>query len=314
MATNVLLTIDTELLWSPDLTRRSWQEALARSFDPAGVGVPYQLAKLAEHGLNAVFFVDPMPALHFGIDPIRRMVSLILEAGQSIELHLHPQWSRLVDGDPTTSFELNGYPEEEQRALIAQACELLMAAGAPRPTAFRAGSYAANDATLRAAAALGFRYDSSHNGSQHPWPSSIGLPADQITPLRYENIIEVPVTLIRDRTGLRHLQICAVSMREMRAALYHAAERAHSVVSIVSHSFELATRSGQRENRTHRQRFDDLCAFLDVHRADMPTRNFATLDIGKLGRGAEPLPSSALRTIARQAEQLWSNLYEERGA
>jgi hypothetical protein len=314
MATNVLLTIDTELLWSPDVTRRSWQEALARSFDPAGVGIPYQLAKLAEHRLNAAFFIDPMPALHFGLEPIKHMVSLILDAGQSIELHLHPQWSRLVDGHPTTSFELNGYPEEEQHALIARACELLMAAGAPHPGAFRAGSYAANDGTLRAAAALGFRYDSSHNGSQHPWPSSIGLSADQISPVRHQNIIEVPVTLIRDGGGLRHLQICAVSMHEIRAALRHAAERAHPVVCFVSHSFELATRSGRWVNRTHRQRFDDLCAFLGAHRDEMPTRNFVTLDVGQSERQAEPLPSSALRTIARQAEQLWSNLYEERGA
>jgi len=99
MATNVLLTIDTELLWSPDVTRRSWQEALARSFDPANVGIPYQLAKLAEHRLDAVFFVDPMPALHFGIEPVKRIVSLILEAGQSIELiciRNGPGWSMAI--------------------------------------------------------------------------------------------------------------------------------------------------------------------------------------------------------------------------
>jgi hypothetical protein len=312
MATNVLLTIDTELRWVGGVATGAWEEVFARSYDPAGVGIPYQLAKLAEHGLRAVFFVDPMPAVWFGIDPIKRMIAPILEAGQSVELHLHPQWASLQDGKPTAPFELIDYDEDQQRALLEQGAALLVEAGAPLPIAFRAGSYSANDATLRAAAALGLRYDSSHNGMEHPWPSAISLPVTAIAPIVHQGIVEIPVTVIADRSGPRHVQICAVSLGEMRAALLHAVRESHPVVTIVGHSFELATRSGRSVNRVHRRRFDALCAFLAENRGDMPTRTFADLHGINLGAAASPLPNSRLRTLARQVGQLWSNLIEER--
>ena len=312
MATKVLLTIDTELIWRDGVDRTRWQDMFARSYDPAGVGIPYQLRKLAEHDLRAVFFVDPMPAAHFGIEPIRRMIEPILAAGQSIELHLHPQWARMNEGKPEGSFELIDYSEAEQQELLDQGCTLLMAAGAARPTAFRAGSYSANDATLRAAAAVGLRYDSSHNGSAHPWPSAISLPVTAIAPVLHEGVTEIPVTMVAEPKGVRHLQICAVSYGEMRAALCHAALKAHPVTTIVGHSFELAARNGQRANRVHLRRFDRLCEFLADNRAAMPTCTFADLDGVSLNASAQPFAPSLPQRLARQAEQVWSNLVEER--
>jgi peptidoglycan/xylan/chitin deacetylase (PgdA/CDA1 family) len=312
MATNVLLTIDTELRWFGGVADGDWKGAFARSYDPAGVGIPYQLGVLAEHGLRAVFFVDPMPAALYGIEPIKRMVAPILEAGQSVELHLHPQWAGMRDGKPTMPFELIDYDEDEQRSLLERGAALLVEAGAPPPTAFRAGSYSANDATLRAAAAIGLRYDSSHNSAEHPWPSAISLPVSAIAPVVHHGIVEIPVTVIADRPKPRHLQICAVSLAEMRAALRHAARETHPAVAIVGHSFELATRSGRGINRVHKRRFDALCAFLAAHRGDMPTRTFTDLDGIALGTSAQPLPYNGLRTTARKIEQAWSNLVEER--
>ena len=105
MATRVLITVDTELVWRHHEAGLSWQDNFARSFEAAGVGVPHQLRLLAEHALKACFFVDPMPALVHGLDPVRRMVEPILEAGQEVQLHLHPFWAR-----PGEAFrELNQY-------------------------------------------------------------------------------------------------------------------------------------------------------------------------------------------------------------
>jgi len=312
VATNVLLTIDVELMWRADVARHGWQAIFERSYDPAGVGIPYQLRKLAEHDLHACFFVDPMPGLHFGVEPVKRMVGPILEAGQDVQLHLHPQWAGMADETFVDAFEMNAYSKAEQRAMMERACELLMKAGAPAPIAFRAGSYSANDATLRAAASLGIRYDSSHDGSAHPWPSAISLPADQILPIEHEGVVELPVTLIGAISGYRHLQICAVSLAEMRAALRHAVDDDHPLVTIVSHSFELATRNGERVNRAHLRRFEGLCAHLQQHSADMPTRRVADLGRLPIGHLAEPMPSDPIRALGRQAEQLWSNFYEER--
>ncbi len=309
MATRVLLTIDTELRWDRHLGGASWQENLALSFDPAGVGVGYQLRRLAAHGLKACFFVDPMPALLYGLEPIRRMVEPILAAGQEVQLHIHPCWAD--PADPV--FELTGLDRERQLELIRTARDLLVEAGAPTPIAFRAGSYAADLTTLEALAALGIVYDSSHNGSHHPDPSALPLDPRRIAPARLAGMVEIPVTQIEQSPGsLRHLQICAVSFDEMKAALLHAAGCGHPVVTLVGHSFELAARGGKRANSLLVRRFERLCGFLAEQREGLPTARFSDLADLPLDAEAFPLRSGALRTFSRMAQQAWGNAVYER--
>jgi peptidoglycan/xylan/chitin deacetylase (PgdA/CDA1 family) len=316
--TPVFLTVDTELMWRHHVAGYDSDALFERSLEPAGVGISYQLATLARHGLKACFFVDPMPAMVFGLEPMRRVVDAILDAGQEVQLHLHPNWAGAKAGDKGASharFELIDYTLEEQQALISGARDLLLAAGAPMPVAFRAGSYGANDDTLRALSALGFVYDSSHNGSEHPWPSAIDLPVRQIAPVMREGLVEVPVTVIEDRPGgLRNFQICALSAGEMRAALDHALDQDHAVVTIVSHGFELANRGGTRPNGVHVRRFEGLCELLAERRYVLPTMHFADRPGLRLDRDDAPLSPHPLRTRWRQAEQLWSNMVEERAA
>ncbi|UIJ44584.1 polysaccharide deacetylase family protein [Sphingomonas cannabina] len=317
MVTPVFLTIDTELKWGHHAAGLDVAAMAARSLEPAGVGIGWQLDRLAAHGLKATFFVDPMPALVHGIDAIRPVVEAILAAGQEVQLHLHPNWAGANAKDRAVHgrFELTDLSAIEQRAMIDRARSLLVEAGAPVPVAFRAGSYAANDDTLAALASLGFAYDSSHNGCEHPWPSAIGLPRAQIAPIVHRGIVEVPVTVIEDRAGrLRHFQICALSAGEMRAALDHAARERHAAVTIVGHSFELANRAGTRPNRVHVARFEALCRLLSARRDTLPTAHFAERPALALRQGDVPLGASLLRTGWRQAEQLWSNLVEERAA
>jgi hypothetical protein len=318
MTTPVFLTIDTELMWRHHLDGLAGEEIFARSLEPAGVGVTYKLQVLARYGLKACFFVDPMPALTFGLGPVRRVVETILAAGQEVQLHLHPNWTGAVSGDRgarASRFEMLDYSLAEQTDLIGGATDLLVAAGAARPIAFRAGSYSANDDTLRALAGLGFIYDGSHNGSEKPWPSAIDLPARQIAPLLHQGLIEVPVTLIEERSGaLRNFQICALSVGEMRAALDHALECDHAAVTAVSHGFELANRAGTRPNAVHVRRFESLCTLLAERAAMMPTVHYADCPDLRLGQADAPLGPDPLRTRWRQAEQLWSNMVAERAA
>jgi peptidoglycan/xylan/chitin deacetylase (PgdA/CDA1 family) len=312
MPTRVLITVDTELTWRHH-RHGGWEENFRRSYQAAGVGIPYQLEVLAEHGLRACFFVDPMPALLFGPEPVERMIAPIVAAGQEVQLHLHPFWARLAEGKEDRR-ELAEYGADEQNALVATARRLLIEAGAEPAVAFRAGSYAANADTLRALAANGLRYDSSHNGCHHPRPSALPLPAAQLAPIEVEGVVEVPVTVIADRPGrLRHLQICAVSLAELQAALDHAAANRHPLVTIVSHSFELATRDGRSVNRLARDRFAGLCRHLAARRDALPTATFADLDDLPLGQPATPLDSAFLRTARRMVGQAWGNaIYERR--
>ena len=317
MPTRVFLTVDTELMWRHHAAGLDVADIARRSLEPAGVGVGYQLETLARHGLKGTFFVDPMPAVAYGIEPIKRVVGAVLEAGQEVQLHLHPNWAAASGADrgASASFELIDFTLAEQRELIRAASDLLVAAGAQQPIAFRSGSYSASDDTLAALAELGFRYDSSHNGSEHPWPSAINLPVRQIAPVAHQGVIEVPVTLIEDKSGhLRHFQICALSTAEMRDALDHAVARGHAAVTIVSHGFELANRAGTRPNSVHVRRFEALCAMLAERRGGLRTSHFAEPGDLPLGREDAPLGPSLIRTRLRQAEQLWSNLVAERAA
>ena len=53
MTTRVLITVDTELGWGPHSRGETWQRNLELFFDPAGVGVAWQLERLRDHGLKA---------------------------------------------------------------------------------------------------------------------------------------------------------------------------------------------------------------------------------------------------------------------
>jgi hypothetical protein len=84
-------------------------------------------------------------------------------------------------------------------------------------------------------------------------------------------------------------------------------------VTIVSHSFELATRDGTRPNEALRRRFESLCAFLADHAERLPTVHFSDLHDLLLESEAQPLPPRSLRKAGRMLEQLWSNaVYEGR--
>ena len=314
MTTPVFITIDTEFAWRHHAAGLDFDEIYDRSLEPAGVGVAYKLEVFARHGLKACFFVDPMPALAFGIEPIQRMIEPVLNAGQEVQLHLHPHWigADIDDRTAAARFQLHEYSYAEQLDLIAKATDMLMAAGAPRPIAFRAGNYAANEDTLRALATLGFDYDSSHNGAEAGGHSRIGLPSRLIAPVQ-DAVIEVPVTVIEDRPdSLRTFQPCALSAGEGVAALDHAVSENHAAVTIVSHSFELATRDATRANTVHVRRFETLCAALDERRAVLPTRHFGDRPPLNLDQHDEPLGPDMIRTRWRQAEQLWSNWVAER--
>lgn len=316
--TRVFLTIDTELMWRHHVSGLDAEAIAQRSLEPAGVGIAWQLDQLKRHDLKATFFVDPMPCLLYGTDWMKRVVGAILDAGQEVQLHLHPNWAGAKAGDGGEShaaYELIDYSFDEQLALIAGASDMLTAAGVPEPVAFRAGSYAASDDTLGALAELGFLYESSHNGAEHPWPSAISLPPRQIAPVMHRGIVEVPVTVIEDQRGhLRHFQICALSTAEMRDALDHAVREDHAVVTIVGHGFELANRAGTRPNAVHVRRFETLCLALAERRGRLMTTHFADRPDLPLDREDKPLGPNTLRTTLRQAEQLWSNLVEERAA
>ncbi len=319
MTTRVFITIDTE--YSSGLYTGSGTadraENYARSIaciTPEGpAGITHKLQLLGEHGQKAVFFVDPMPALVWGIAAIEDVVGPIVEAGQDVQLHCHTEWlAHAGAASPLPSKavgqNLFDFPFEEQCAILDYARTALMAAGAPAPVAFRAGNYGANDDTLRALAAIGLHYDSSHCPALPTGASRISLGTEDRDPLGHLGVLEVPVGAISTLGGgLRHAQITALTLDEMLSAITHARDSGRDSFTLVSHSFELINRRKQAVNHVVRRRFTGLVkALAGMRGVDTGTYAETPPRVRLTGANAA-LPASPLRTGIRLAEQFVSN-------
>ena len=316
--TKALITIDTELsagLYQCGFDDMANYRASIEGMTAQGsVGIFWQMDRLDAHGLTGVFFVDPMPALVYGPDVVEKIVRPIVARGHEVQLHIHTEWLEWAGPAPVAARGRNiaDFAFEDQVTLIERARDLLVAAGAPQPFAFRAGNYGANDDTLRALAALGFAWDASFNPAYRGAPCDIGLPADTIDPVSRLGVAELPVAAIFDRPGqLRHAQICALSNREMTEALHHAAATQRPAFAVVSHSFEMLSRDRQRPNRTVMARFETLCRTIAEH-PDLSSCGFADLNLPAPSASASRLPPSLWRTVLRHAEQAMASIRYER--
>jgi len=282
---------------------------------------------LDSHGLKGVFFVEPLFATHFGLEPLAEIVSLIQDAGQEIQLHLHTEWQDeakqplIVKHKPKRQ-HLHMYNTDEQTALIAHGLRLLRQVGAAPVTAFRAGGFACNVDTFRALERNGIHYDSSLNVTMGQ--SGRGLTAE----MRCQGIhhigrtVELPVSALRSARGnLRHLQLGACGYAEIMQALYSARLNGWSYINMFSHNCEMLLPGSHQPDWTVVRRFEKLCRHLDEHRTDYPTLNFATGLFAEEPAGL-PLPTTSataylVRNIEqgyRRAQETWSHFRYREGA
>lgn len=318
--TRVFITIDTEyssgLYTGPGAADRAmnYSQSVACVTPESPAGITHKLELLKAHGQKAVYFVDPMPALVWGVGAIEDIVGPILAAGQDVQLHCHTEWlAHAGSANPLaskrTGIFLADFPFDDQCAILDYARTTLMAAGALAPVAFRAGNYGANDDTLRALAALGIDYDSSHCPALVGGYCKISLGPHDRDPLWHHGVIEVPVGTIGTLSGgQRHAQITALTLAEMLAAIIHARDNGRDSFMLVSHSFELINRRKLAVNKIVRRRFTKLVEAL----ATMPgveTGSYADNPppLSCPTRQSVPLPASAMRTGQRLAEQFVSN-------
>lgn len=310
--TSILITIDTELSAALQargvLARANIDSSIWGKAGGAFWGIGWQMDLLERHGLKGIFFVDPMPALVHGSTWLEEIVQPIIARGHEVQLHIHTEWLEWAATSPVggqRGRNLADFQLKDQIILLRLARDLLVQSGAPMPNAFRAGNYGANDDSLRALAALGIAWDSSVNPAYLGRGCAIGLGAGVAAATHRLGVIALPVSGIEDRPGrFRPAQICAISAREMRAALDHAADTGAASFVIVTHSFEMLSRDRRRPNRAVIRRFEALCAHIATH-PGLKTAGFADLDPATADH---PMPGarlgpSRIRTALRIAEQ-----------
>lgn len=331
----VFLTVDTEI-W-PD--SQGWPHTpLAVDHDssrelnfyfhggdgPDARGLPYQLRILAAHGLKATYFVDPLFSYALGILPLRNVVEGLLEGGQELGLHLHPEWlndPRCVGLPAFSGPLLHTYDPGDQQALVRAGLARLAEAGAVPVTAFRAGSWGASRATIAALARNGIRFDSSLNARfSASFPDLDVRSRESLTqPFLLEGVWEFPVTNFVDRppSGWRPLHVCATSFDEMRMVLEHARDNGWYSVMFVLHSFEfvrvdrIAAGGAAAPQRLLANRFERLCRHLAENTDQYQTCHFADIDESEIPHTAPPSApvSSRVRTTLRHFQQLASRVY-----
>ncbi|MBU6395478.1 MAG: polysaccharide deacetylase family protein [Sphingomonadales bacterium] len=310
------ITIDTEYAagfpWRDD-RRENFARSIAGQVADGEAGIFYQMDVMDRHGIKAVFFVDPLPALVWGVEAIADIVGPIVARGHDVQLHAHTEWLAIAGSQNplgrSTGVHMREFTFEQQCLILEYARDVLIAAGAPQPVAFRAGNYGADDNTLRALAALGIAYDSSHTPGIAASDCRISLGPEDRTPVAIHGVTEVPVSCIAaPRGGRRHFQLTALSDGEIRAALRHARQQPGAPMTLVSHSFELLSRDRSRRNAFLVRRFERLCAWLgrepgvsSATYADNPPLIHATNEPAAL------LPHSFWRTGWRYAEQAAAN-------
>jgi hypothetical protein len=246
---------------------------------------------------------------------LRALTRLILESGQEVQLHMHPEWvdeaiTPIFPGPRIKRQHMRHYSLEEQSALIRIGIDLLKDAGAPAVNAFRAGSFGFNRSTLTALHQNGIAFDSSYNATLFG-PDSGVMPGQSMTvPARCDGVYEYPMTVFRDGTGkLRHVQVTSCSFEEIERLLWQAVEQQRESFVLLFHSFELLNQAKDRPDPIVLKRFHQLCRFLDQHRDTFQTRGFHGLQPRLAATQPPPLTTSLYHTASRIVQQAYRRRY-----
>lgn len=318
---NVLLTFDVEVWCS------GWQDLDAKfpaAFNRYVYGtsragnyaLPKTLEIMNDHGLKGVFFVEPLFAARFGLEPLAEIVKLIRQAGQEVQLHLHPEWQNestdpLIPNHAEKRQGLIHYNLEEQTALIGHGIRLLQEAGAERPTAFRSGGYSSNADTFTALEQNGIFYDSSLNVTLNR--SGVGMPDALRRPGAHYigRVLELPLSVFHTSSGrVRHVQVGSCATSEMMQILEGARAEGWSCVNVMSHNFEMLLRSSRRPDWIVVRRFEKLCHHLACNRDIYPTTWFGDGSFAEEPTGIRLPVTSASANVRRFFEQGYRRVLE----
>lgn len=176
-----------------------------------------------------------------------------------------------------------------------------------RPTAFRAGCYAANHTTLRCLRKAGILLDSSFNPCYGEWSfTGEGLEPNRVCEM--EGVWEIPVTVARTplpegHGGFKPADPCALSVDELRGMLETGAAGGQRHFVIMFHSFSAvkATDETYRKMRRDRiviRRLEKLMEYLSQNQSVYRVSTFGELAEDLSGLKFAPAPVAELGLVA----------------
>jgi hypothetical protein len=224
---------------------------------------------------------------------------MISARGHDCQLHLHPVFRFYRDfqqgGARREADMMFHLPLEEQRELIGEGVDLFRRFTGKSPRAYRAGGYAASEATLSVLSEHGITIDSSYNLAY--LGQTCGFQATGLNaPAVIHSVYEFPVTVFRvpGASGYKPLEISAVSAGEILSALAILRKAGCRDAVLVLHSFSLMKNLKLRfDKRMPDQivirRFRKLCAELSRLSQTIEVTTLGSLDLRSI-----PLPQPNL--------------------
>lgn len=184
MQTKVLITIDTEVAY-PERPEAFERDVLGNAQNPRGT---YWIAdQLKGYGFQGLFFLDVYGANLYGESRYSELCERLLSAGHDVQLHTHP--NQMYDQNRRY---MHQYSLSEQTSIIRDGMALLKKWTGKSPIGHRAGSYGANEDTLRALQQNGILLDSSFFYRKPNCQLSF---PDPNAPAKAHGLWEIPVTV-----------------------------------------------------------------------------------------------------------------------
>lgn len=314
---DVYLTIDTECsmggAWaSPSRSPVTPERGILGASGARRYGTPLIMNLLEEHGLRGCFFVEMFAAAVVGEGPLSDACQAILARGHDVQLHLHPVFhyyeryrKGLIGADelPDHMDRIGRHSPEQQLELLEEGVRVFERLIGRKPLAFRAGNYAADHTTLAALEQVGIRYDTSFNAAYLGGGCLItGVPPTN-SPWASGSLWEMPVTVFSTGTslfsGLKPLEISAVSFWEIESVLDQAERLGMGSVTMVLHSFSLFKKADSqfsriRPDRLLIRRMRRLCRHLGSNRHRFRVTTYSDLPTPRVDPPGLALPRMGL--------------------
>ena len=329
----VFLTFDVECsmggAWGdPSLKPIPPRLGMMGEYGGQSYGLPLICDILNRNNLKATFFVEPFNAALGYPEETEPIVQYLLERGQDIQLHVHPNhvhYGLYKSGKPyQQTDQMADLDREWQKEIIQRGAALLEQWTGNRPIAFRAGNMGASEETLAALLEAGLWLDSSYT---FPY---VGGQCRFLEKERYNgskwygDVLEVALSAYRQpkMPGLhpaKPVDLMGSSFEECRDAVQMICDAGADAVAIL-HSFSLfkvrdKQYGGGRMNRVVTRRFEKFCRWLDENREIYRPRTFSDLgylvrDEGYLPKAVAPcIVNKPLRALTRKFVQGLNGFY-----
>jgi hypothetical protein len=320
VTTSVTITVDVEpsvagALGAPNRYRPMLHEPVWGEVAGRSEALGFMIRTLGRYDLQATFFVETAHTRYFPETAMGEYVRRLAEAGQDVELHLHPLWRKFKDSEIVPDVSVNDQcaelDEDELSALLVEGRQQIARWTGRMPLCFRTGNFSVSRGVYRAMRQAGLTLASNICvGVNNTDDESLQIAGGVAS---IEGVTELPVTNFVDhgpvgRGRMRPMQITACGFDEQRRNLEALCAAGAQTAIIVTHPFEYLKWtgydfSGLKPNRMVQRRFAQLCAFLARYRDRFEVVTLA--DLASRDLSPEPpvlLHGSPLASVRRAVE------------